>query len=60
MFVKPAHGVKVRDPDSRLHLPEEGREVPESSFWIRRLRAGDVVQVTQQQPVQAKAKGDKQ
>lgn len=49
MFVKPAarevNGVplKVRDPVSKLHIPAEGKEVPESSFWIRRLRSGDVV-----------------
>lgn len=45
MFVKPAAGLKVRDPDSLLHLPPEGAEVPESQFWFRRLAAGDVVRV---------------
>lgn len=58
MLVKPAPGIKVRDPVSRLHLPEEGREVPENTFWIRRLQSGDVIKVEPQQP--AKAKGDKQ
>ncbi len=43
MFVKPAPGVKVRDPISKFHIPDEGAEVPESSYWIRRLRSGDVV-----------------
>lgn len=43
MFVKPAAGVMVRDPVSRVHLPVEGREVPESSYWIRCIRSGDVV-----------------
>lgn len=43
MFVKPAPGLKVRDPDSRLHIPEEGAEVPESSYWLRRLSDGDVL-----------------
>ncbi len=42
MFVKPAPGLKVRDPVSLLHLPEDGKEVPESSYWYRRLRSGDV------------------
>jgi hypothetical protein len=45
VFVKPAKGLRVRDPISKLHLPEEGKEVPESTFWIRRLKSGDVVQV---------------
>lgn len=43
MFVKPAPGLKVRDPISRLHLPETGKEVPESTYWMRRLAAKDVV-----------------
>jgi hypothetical protein len=45
VFVKPAKGLRVRDPISKLHLPEDGKEVPESTFWIRRLKSGDVVQV---------------
>jgi hypothetical protein len=55
MFVKPAPGLRVRDPISRLHLPEGGAEVPESSYWIRRVQSGDVVRV-EVQP--AKSKGD--
>lgn len=43
MFVKPAEGRKVRNPISKQHLPAAGAEVPESTFWIRRLRDGDVV-----------------
>lgn len=44
MFVKPAPGLKVRDPQSKRHLPEEGAEVPDSdSYWVRRLIDGDVV-----------------
>ena len=46
MFVKPAEGLKVRDPISLVHLPAEGAEVPESSFWLRRLRSGDVFATT--------------
>ncbi len=46
MFVKPAPGVKVRDPHSRLHIPEDGIEVLDTdTFWTRRLRDGDVVEV---------------
>lgn len=43
MKIKPAPGVKVRDPISMFHLREEGEEKPESSYWIRRLRSGDVL-----------------
>lgn len=43
MRVKPAEGLKVRDPISKLHIPAEGCDVPESSYWVRRIRSGDVV-----------------
>lgn len=43
MFVRPAEGLRVRDPDLRDHLPPEGREVPDSAYWTRRLRDGDVI-----------------
>ncbi|MEX3690820.1 DUF2635 domain-containing protein [Paraburkholderia sp. BR14263] len=45
MHVKPAAGLKVRDPDLRDFLPDEGRVVPDSQYWLRRLRDGDVVPV---------------
>lgn len=44
MFVKPADGVMVRDPAHYRPLPVEGAEVSESTYWMRRLRDGDVVQ----------------
>jgi hypothetical protein len=44
MFVKPAAGLKIRDPFKKDHLPAEGREVPDSDlYWHRLLRDGDVV-----------------
>ena len=43
MFVLPAPGRKVRDPITKKHLPAGGKEVPESTYWIRRIRCGDVV-----------------
>lgn len=46
MIVKPAEGRKVRDPVSRLHIPEAGVEVSDvDTYWARRLRSGDVVLV---------------
>lgn len=42
MYVTPRAGLRVVDPDLRDFLPEEGREVPESEYWRRRERDGDV------------------
>lgn len=47
MYVKPAAGLVIRDPDLKDMLPEEGREVPETGYWNRRVRDGDVVIVAQ-------------
>ena len=44
MFVKPAKGLVIRDPDLLDLLPATGREVPDSDYWRRRLRDGDVVE----------------
>lgn len=43
MFVKPAKGLVIRDPDLKDLLPDTGREVPESGYWVRRMGDGDVV-----------------
>lgn len=46
MRVKPAaKGAIIRDPHTKRPLPAEGADVPENSFWIRRLTAGEVVRV---------------
>ena len=39
-------GSVIRDPHTRRPLPAEGGRVPDSSFWHRRLLAGEVVEVT--------------
>lgn len=49
MFVQPKQGLQVRDPVSYQPLPPEGAEVPRDSYWLRRLRSGDVVEA---KPVQ--------
>ncbi|MDA8230150.1 MAG: DUF2635 domain-containing protein [Magnetospirillum sp.] len=54
MYVKPAPGLKIRDPDLRDLLPEGGREVPKTPYWIRRVRDGDVVVAA---PAQSNATG---
>lgn len=35
----------IPDPDHGGNLPPEGLEVPLSSYWRRRIKDGDVVQV---------------
>lgn len=43
--LKPAvAGVKVRKPDG-AHLKEAGEKVELTTFWIRRLAAGEVIEV---------------
>lgn len=50
MFVKPAEGLVIRDPDLKDLLPAEGREVPDSDYWFRRLRDDDVVKASAPKP----------
>jgi hypothetical protein len=45
MRVKPAAGLKIRNPATGRHLPPEGLEVDDSVYWRRRLAEGDVVRV---------------
>lgn len=40
--VKPSEGFKIRDPDLMDLLPPEGRTVPDSMYWQRRIRDKDV------------------
>lgn len=46
MMVKPVNPAAViRDPITHRPLPAEGGEVPQSNFWLRRLRAGEVTRI---------------
>lgn len=46
MLVKPAQGLKIRDPATRLIVPSEGMEVDHNDpFWARALRDKDVHEV---------------
>lgn len=57
-FLRPAEGVKVRHPDGR-HLADKGEQVTMSSYWQRRIAAGDVVEGAEAAPaVTAKGAGD--
>lgn len=42
MYVTPAKGRKVPDPLRGDLLPEKGRNVEKNSYWLRRLKDGDV------------------
>jgi hypothetical protein len=44
--LKPARpGLLVRDPVTKRALPPEGAQVTFSSYWVRRLDEGDVLEV---------------
>lgn len=45
MKLKPLNGRSVPDPARGDLLPADGRNVEKSSYWLRRLAAGDVKQV---------------
>ncbi|OAT74895.1 hypothetical protein A9B99_17050 [Mangrovibacter phragmitis] len=45
MKLKPVNGRSVPDPARGDLLPETGRNVEKSSYWIRRLATGDVEEV---------------
>jgi hypothetical protein len=42
IFVKPADGMMVRNPETNLFLAPEGEMVPRDSFWLRRIADGSV------------------
>lgn len=52
MYVKPAPGLVIRDPDLYDLLPETGRDVPATDYWHRRLRDGDIVEAVAPVPVE--------
>lgn len=56
MKIKPAEGRAVRDPVKRTLLPADGATVTLDAFWRRRLRDGDVVEVTDAAEVTPPAK----
>jgi len=52
IHVIPAPGLIVRDPVTRVALPPEGKRVPRSIYWIRRLRDKDVTEAAPQPAAQ--------
>ncbi|WCQ53028.1 DUF2635 domain-containing protein [Escherichia coli] len=45
IFIKPAPGCLIRDPDTMTPLSQDGEEKPFTPFWCRRLNDGDVIVV---------------
>lgn len=50
MRVKAAPGRLVRDPYTHAQLPPEGRNVSKTSYWLRRVRDGDVIEIDGERP----------
>jgi hypothetical protein len=46
MYVKPIDGATVRYPVTLGILPKDGAEVPDDTYWNRRVRDGSVIVVT--------------
>lgn len=44
MYVKPAAGRSVPDPERGGLLPSEGAIVPDTQYWLRRLADKDAVE----------------
>ncbi len=53
MFVKPAPGITVPDPERGGALPPEGRNVEPTQYWQRRIADGDVVEAVPQPEAKA-------
>jgi len=47
MFVIPANGLSVPDPDKNDVLPPEGRDVEAKQYWYRRIETGEVTEAPQ-------------
>jgi hypothetical protein len=55
MYLKPKNSqIILRDPRSFAILPPEGGNVPNTSFWIRRLQDGDALRTTAEEVARAK------
>ena len=45
LHLKPAEGLRVVDPLTRQPLPPGGDQVEASTYWFRRLKDGDVIEL---------------
>lgn len=53
IFLIPNPGLEVLDPVSRRPLPADGEEVEKTTYWLRRLRDGDVTEGKAPKPKKA-------
>ncbi len=60
IFLIPRPGYIVRDPETKKPLPADGIEVERSSYWVRRIQAGDVSVVVVPKPRPARVKTKKE
>lgn len=51
--IKPAEGKQVRDQHTMRLLRADGERKPRNSYWLRRLKAGDVVEVAEKDAARA-------
>lgn len=58
--IKPAPGRAVRDPRTMQLLSGSGERKPRSSYWLRRLADGDVVEVETKKAKSPKPKDEAQ
>ncbi|OGQ23517.1 MAG: hypothetical protein A3I05_01105 [Deltaproteobacteria bacterium RIFCSPLOWO2_02_FULL_44_10] len=49
--LKPTGDAKIRDPQTKEYLPEEGRLVEMTSYWNRRIQDGTVMIVPDQNAI---------
>lgn len=50
MYLKPAPGAQVPDPQRGDVLPPEGRDVEPTQYWQRRINDGDVTSAVADAP----------
>lgn len=56
MRIKPAPGIKLRDPSTGDFLPEGESVVPRIPFWIRRVKDGDAIDLDKPETAAAEKK----
>lgn len=62
MYVKPADGLSVPDPERGGLLAAAGRKVEPTTYWHKRVQCGDVKEITaaeHEQLIAAQAEADK-
>lgn len=59
-FIKPAPGLIIRDPVTKVPLAEVGEVKPRSAYWLRRFRDGSVIAASAPKPAKAAKEDSKQ